>query len=417
MPCLPSTTSNKFLSQDNVMTKRAIIIGGSLGGLFTGLLLRRLGWDVTIHERSGEELGSRGAGIVTHDSLHDILSLAVGYRENIGVPLTGRTVLDANGVTVCENQREQVVASWDQLWKRLRKAAEPIYRHDSTLQSFTQFTGGVDAEFANAQQERCDLLIAADGIQSTIRRNLLPEIKPLYAGYIAWRGLVDQADLSPQTISQLFNRFSFCLPPSEQMLGYPVDGGAGGQLRYNYVWYRPAHVENELPRLLTGHDGKSYVGGIPPDQIHPDVLAEMRVAATNLLAPAFAEAVHKTQQPLLQPIVDLEIPRMSVGRIVLLGDAAFVARPHVGMGVTKAAEDALALATCLENDGDVDSALAAFSKNRVTAGQRIIRRARHLGAYMQAQLLSDEEREKAHAHRSPQAVMNETASTHGMQAW
>jgi 2-polyprenyl-6-methoxyphenol hydroxylase-like FAD-dependent oxidoreductase len=399
------------------MTRRAIIIGGSLGGLFTGLLLRRIGWDVTIHERSGEELGSRGAGIVTHDSLHDILSLAVGYRDNVGVGLTGRTVLDASGHIICENQREQIVASWDQLWKRLHKAAKPIYRHNSMLQSFDQSNKDVSVDFANGQHERCDLLIAADGIQSTIRRKLLPEIKPLYAGYIAWRGLVNQSELSPQTVKQLFKRFGFCLPPSEQMLGYPVDGGAEGELRYNYVWYRPAHEALDLPRLLTGHDGKVHIGGIPPDQIHPDVLRDMRDAATRLLAPAFTEVVHKTRQPLLQPIVDLEIPNMRLGRIVMLGDAAFVARPHVGMGVTKAAEDALALATCLQEDNDIDAALDRFSKERVAIGQRIIRRARHLGAYMQAQLLSEEEREKANAHRSPQAVMKETATTLGMETW
>jgi 2-polyprenyl-6-methoxyphenol hydroxylase-like FAD-dependent oxidoreductase len=399
------------------MTKRAIIIGGSLAGLFTGLLLRRIGWDVSIHERSGAELGSRGAGIVTHGSLHDILTLAVGYRGDIGVKLAGRTVIDVDGVLVCENHKEQIVASWDQLWKRLRKAADGIYRHDSMMQSYSQTSARITVTFGNGLYEECDLLIAADGIQSTIRHSLMPSIKPCYAGYVAWRGLVNKSDLSASSVAQLFNRFGFCLPPSEQMLGYPVDGGLSGELRYNYVWYRPAHIEHELPRLITGRDGKQYVGGIPPDQIHPDILNEMRSEATRLLAPAFAEVVHKTHQPLLQPIVDLEVPSMYSNRIVLLGDAAFVARPHVGMGVTKAAEDALALATCLQDDHDIDCALEAFSKERVAAGQSIIRRARHLGAYMQAQLLSDEERQRANAHRSPHAVMSETASTTGMECW
>ena len=399
------------------MAKRAIIVGGSLAGLFTGLLLRRIGWDVTIHERSGAELGSRGAGIVTHDSLHEILGLAVGYREHIGVGLTGRTVLDVNGETVCENQNEQIVASWDQLWKRLRKAADGIYRHESVLQSFSQNAAGAEVVFADGSREKCTLLVAADGIQSTIRRTLMPDIESRYAGYIAWRGLVNKADLSQRTITQLFNRFGFCLPPSEQMLGYPVDGGMDEQIRYNYVWYRPAHADDDLPCLLKGRDGKQYDGGIPPGQIHPDVILEMRDAATRLLAPAFAEVVHKTRQPLLQPIIDLEVPTMRVGRTIMLGDSAFVARPHVGMGVTKAADDARALTGCLQNDSDIDAALEAFSNERVAVGQRIIRRARHLGAYMQAQLLSDEERQRAEVHRNPQAVMVETATTTGMESW
>jgi 2-polyprenyl-6-methoxyphenol hydroxylase-like FAD-dependent oxidoreductase len=399
------------------MTRRAIIIGGSLAGLFAGLLLRRTGWDVTIHERNGVDLGARGAGIVTHDSLHDILALAVGRRDDFGVKLTGRTVIDVDGSVVCENQNEHIVASWDQLWKRLRVAADDIYAHDSALQSFRQHAAFVEVTFANGVFERCDLLVAADGIQSTIRRSLMSKISPRYAGYIAWRGLVDKSDLSPATVMQLFNRFGFCLPPSEQMLGYPVEGGAGGQLRYNYVWYRPAHPEGDLPRLLAGKDGTQYSGGIPPDQIRAEVIAEMQDSATRLLAPAFAEVVHKTRQPLLQPIVDLEMPSLHFDRVVLLGDAAFVARPHVGMGVTKAAEDALALATCLQTGPSLEDGLRAFSSERVAASQRIIRRARHLGAYMQAQRLSEEERHHANAHRSPLAVMNETATTAGMADW
>ena len=70
----------------------------------------------------------------------------------------------------------------------------------------------------------------------------------------------------------------------------------------------------------------------------------MRADAISLLAPPFAEVMTKARQPLLQAIVDLETPAMIVGRIALLGDAAFVARPHVGMGTTKAAGDARVLA-------------------------------------------------------------------------
>ena len=65
----------------------------------------------------------------------------------------------------------------------------------------------------------------------------------------------------------------------------------------------------------------------------------------------------KTRQPLLQAIVDLETPAMVVGRVALVGDAAFVARPHVGMGTTKAAGDARALADHLVRHDDIDAAL------------------------------------------------------------
>jgi 2-polyprenyl-6-methoxyphenol hydroxylase-like FAD-dependent oxidoreductase len=403
------------------MKRRAIIIGGSIGGLFAGLLLRRIGWDVSIFERNGIELGSRGAGIVTHSVLLDLLAFATGSRADIGITVSGRAVLAVDGSTVCENHHPQTLASWDQVWLRLHTAAQSFYHFDHKLESVESKRNGVEAIFANGTRHQADILIAADGIQSMVRRMLMPEVAPAYAGYIAWRGLVDAADLSDAAKDALLGRFAFCLPPSEQMLGYPVDAGSKGELRYNYVWYRPADTEYALPRLLRDKNGIAHTGGIPPDQIHPDVLAEMRNAAAALLAPAFSEVVHKTRQPLLQPIVDLQVPSMRKGRVVLLGDAAFVARPHVGMGVTKAAVDAAALVRNLEGNSttaaDLDTSLEAYSFERVTEGQRIIRRARHLGAYMQAQLLSDDERLQANLHRSPQAIMVETATMQGIENW
>ncbi|MFZ5734665.1 MAG: FAD-dependent monooxygenase [Pseudomonadota bacterium] len=402
------------------MAKRAIVVGGSIGGLFAGLFLKRSGWDVAIHERTGQELGARGAGIVTHDELHDALAIATGRRGPIGVSVSGRVVLAQDGSVVCETPRPQILASWDQVWQRLRMCCDGFYRHGSALASFEQHHESVAARFADGTVKEADILVAADGIQSTVRKQLFPDTQPRYVGYIAWRGLVEEAEFSGETRDQLSNRFGFCLPAREQMLGYPVDGPSiEGQptRRYNYVWYRPADPNRELPRLLRGADDHQYVGAIPPDKLHPDIVAEMRDAARRLLAPAFAEAVSKTRRPLLQPIVDLETPVMACGRVAILGDAAFVARPHVGAGVTKAAGDARILAEMLSAQASIESALAAYNEQRYAFGRRIVRRARHLGAYMQAQLLSADERQQAEKHRSPQAVMTETASMRGMELW
>jgi 2-polyprenyl-6-methoxyphenol hydroxylase-like FAD-dependent oxidoreductase len=112
--------------------------------------------------------------------------------------------------------------------------------------------------------------------------------------------------------------------------------------------------------------------------------------------------------PFLQPIYDLEVPHMAFGRVAVLGDAAFVARPHVGAGVAKAAEDALALADALEA-GDVESSLKQFEAARLSVGNKIIERARRLGAYVQADFKTQAERAYAALHRKPEAVLNETA--------
>jgi 2-polyprenyl-6-methoxyphenol hydroxylase-like FAD-dependent oxidoreductase len=140
----------------------------------------------------------------------------------------------------------------------------------------------------------------------------------------------------------------------------------------------------------------------------------MRHDADTLLAPQFAELVRLTPQPFFQPIYDVESPRLVFGRVVLAGDAAFVARPHVGMGVTKAAGDAVALADALRAHDDVDVALKRYEAARLRLGTAVIARARHLGAYMQAQIKTASERQMAERYRTPAAVMRETATPESM---
>jgi 2-polyprenyl-6-methoxyphenol hydroxylase-like FAD-dependent oxidoreductase len=133
-----------------------------------------------------------------------------------------------------------------------------------------------------------------------------------------------------------------------------------------------------------------------------------------LLAPSFIEVIDRMAQPFFQPIYDIESPRLVFDRVVLLGDAAFVARPHVGMGVTKAGDDAAALADALQAEHDIEAALRRYEMRRLQAGARIISRARHLGAYMQAQIKTADERAIAERHRTPAAVLRETATPESM---
>ncbi|HEY7759285.1 MAG TPA: FAD binding domain-containing protein [Burkholderiales bacterium] len=400
---------------------RALVIGGSLGGLFAGLLLRRDGWHVEIFERVPEALAARGAGIATHPELLDILARC-GARadDNVGVEVPRRMVLDASGRVVAERVMPQVFTSWGRLYA-LAKAQFPAaqYRGGSSLERIEQRGETVIACFADGQRAEGELLVGADGIHSTVRAQLLPAVRPLYAGYVAWRGLVEEKAISSATHACLLDRFAFCLPPGEQMLGYPVAGTANstrpGERRYNFVWYRPAAEEPDLADMLTDANGQRHQMSIPPPCIRPAVIARMRGAAETLLAPQFAEIVGLAREPFFQPIYDLESPQLAFGRVALLGDAAFVARPHVGMGVTKAAEDALALAGALREVRDVASALRGYERARSRVGAKVVARARHLGAYMQAQVRTAAERAMAERYRTPEAVLRETATP--MATW
>jgi 2-polyprenyl-6-methoxyphenol hydroxylase-like FAD-dependent oxidoreductase len=394
--------------------RRAIVVGGSLGGLFAANMLLRKGWDVEVFERVPDELAGRGAGIVTHPELFEAMAAAgIPLDASVGIDVLSRVTLDQDGDVVLENALPQTLTAWGKMYQVLRGAfPDSLYRSGGSVVSVESTESHASVTLADGTTHQADIIIAADGFRSTIRQQLLPDLHLQYAGYIAWRGLVDEAVLSDSAHASLFDKFAFCLPPREQILGYPVAGQSNstlaGERRYNFVWYRTSG-DDELKDLLRDESGKQFEGGIPPALIRRDVLANMYKSADTLLAPQFAEVVKKATQPLFQPIYDLEVPKMNFGRIALLGDAAFVVRPHCGMGVTKAAGDALAIVEALEHHASVEDALADYSQQRCRFGASIVQHARHLGAYMQAQLKSEQEREMAELYRTPEAVMRETA--------
>jgi 2-polyprenyl-6-methoxyphenol hydroxylase-like FAD-dependent oxidoreductase len=332
---------------------------------------------------------------------------------SVGIDVLSRVTLAQDGDVVLENALPQTLTAWGKMYQVLRSAfPDSLYRCGGSVVSVESTETHASVTLVDGTTHQADVIIAADGFRSTIRQHFLPDVHLQYAGYIAWRGLVDESALSDVAHTALFDKFAFCLPPHEQILGYPVAGHSNstlvGERRYNFVWYRTSGDE-DLKDLLRDESGKQFEGGIPPALIRRDVLDNMYKSAETLLAPQFAEVVKKATQPLFQPIYDLEVPKMNFGRVALLGDAAFVARPHCGMGVTKAAGDALAIVEALERHASVEEALADYSEQRCHFGASIVQHARHLGAYMQAQLKSEEEREMAELYRTPEAVMRETA--------
>jgi len=103
---------------------------------------------------------------------------------------------------------------------------------------------------------------------------------------------------------------------------------------------------------------------------------------------------------------------MAFGHVAIIGDAAFVARPHVGAGVAKAAQDALALAQALAGvgAGNIAAALRAMEATQLPFGRRIIARARELGACLQPCHTTAAERANAARFRTPETTLAETAT-------
>jgi 2-polyprenyl-6-methoxyphenol hydroxylase-like FAD-dependent oxidoreductase len=395
------------------MARRALVIGGSIAGLFAANALRRIGWDVTVFERVGEPLAGRGAGIGTHSELIAALCrLGLPVDDTIGVRVPMRICLDRSGRVTHRLSAPQLQSSWGRIYSLLKEALPAAsYRLGRSLERFEQDAAGVAAMFSDGTRERGDLLIGADGIRSTVRESLWPQVQPRYAGYVAWRGLVDESAFPPEIHRELFACYAMCLPEGEMMLTYPVPGRDNdtrpGRRCYNLMWYRPADYHGALRELCTDASGRCHGTSIPPPLLRPEIGAQVRAQARELLAPQIAALMERIEQLFFQAIFDLESPRMALGRVALVGDAAFVARPHVGVGVTKAALDAEALARELEASADVEGALDAYDRSRRPFGERLVARGRRLGAYIEARLKPPAERTESDLQPPPEFLMRE----------
>lgn len=396
------------------MAKRAIVIGGSIGGLFTAALLRNIGWQVDIYERSAVDLYGRGAGIVTHKELIDALEVCGASTTDLGVQITGRVAYNQSSEIIGTVELPQLVTSWDRLHTVIRALIPDEHYHlDSHFQTYEHLNDGVRAHFSNGRTAEADLLIGADGFRSAVRAQMHPAIQPEYAGYVVWRGVAPEAAVQGELDPSFFSTMGFCLPEKGEVIGYPIAGINNdirpGHRQYNWVWYQVIN-QATLDNMLVDETGKAHKISIPPPLIRRALVEKVRRDAEQFLPYPFVRTLREVPQPFFTPIYDLASPSMVEGNVALVGDAAFVARPHVGMGVTKAAADARVLADCLERaSANPAKGLSTYNAARVQIGDACYKHARHLGEYLIPKYRNEEDKRLWASMHNIETIMRDTA--------
>jgi 2,6-dihydroxypyridine 3-monooxygenase len=367
-----------------------VIVGGSIGGLTAAVLLHDAGFDVTVLERSSTHLKGRGAGIVLHEATARYLIERAGM--SLGAISEGARwfrFVDRAGTVTYEAECLYRFTAWSSLYVNLLDHLPPNrYRLGNEVVGLEETGDRIRVVIGDQGFLTADLVVCAEGITSTTRRLLLPEIEPRYAGYLGWRGVVRESELDLTVFDRLYEAITYSTPHLSHVLAYPIPNNTGpnSERIINYVWYRNLAEGTELDDTLTDVAGERRTMSVAPGLVQGRHIAYLRREAEEVLPVDLAQLVLTTELPFIQTVVDVEVPRMAFGRVCLIGDAAFASRPHAAAGTAKAAADGWDLtASLLAAGGDVIEGLRSWEPRALERGRRLVDRSRRLGTMAQVE--------------------------------
>jgi 2,6-dihydroxypyridine 3-monooxygenase len=368
---------------------RAVVIGGSIGGLTTALLLRSIGFTVEVYERSSAPLNGRGSGIVLQpDTVRWFTEHSSQSLSDLNTATHYVQYLNRDRGVVYREERVHHYTAWGTFYRALLTDLGPSHYHLGEYASeFSQTDENITVRFASGHTTTADLAIFADGINSTARRLFDAHATLRYSGYVGWRGTHPLRSLSRSTRAELCDAITFDVPSHSHVAMYPIPGEEGTEPEHrlmNYVWYRNVDEGSELTELLLDTRGNPARVSVPPGLVQDHHIAKLKHSAAEQLSPAVAEVLIATEQPYLQVISDVRSHRMAQGRAALIGDAACAARPHAAAGTAKAAADAWTLAHALRDaGGDVPAALANWEPTQLALSDSLMQRAIDMGKRFQ----------------------------------
>jgi len=323
---------------------RIAVIGGGIGGLTAALSLRRAGFDAHIYEQA-PALTHIGGGInMGPNAARILIRLGLGeglLREGV-CPLGTHQRRWDDGRTL---QRSPLNPQCEQLYGAphvtIHRAdlldvissclpAEHIHL-GHRLVGFADKGDHVEAWFDNGVRIAPDILVGGDGIHSAVRAMLFGEEAPKFAGCVAYRGLVPVDRIADLGLEQ----------------GNQSWVGPGGHLVHYFV---------SRGALL------NFVGWTEHDEWNREDWTDRATVARALAAfegwhPQIRRIIGAADECFIWALFDRDaLPRWSVGRVTLLGDACHPMYPFMGQGAAQAIEDGAALAACLRAAADTDPA-------------------------------------------------------------
>lgn len=369
-----------------VAGSRIGVVGGSIAGCAAAIVLERAGCDVVVFERSSVGLRDRGAGIAIPVALRESLIVEGFLDEGYPYwPAEGRRWVIDDGASpagrlLWRQAGQASLNNWSILWKALRsRVDDDRYRDGSMVVAVTnRGDARVDLTLEGETTESFDLVVGADGYRSKVRSSLFPEVRPEYAGYVLWRGNYPESrlvDRGPLNDADAHNEwYTVCFPGGHGVI-YMIPGDDDradiGHRRVNWAVYARAPDGLAFDAPISVAPGKVTQG-----------LYDSFEAILDSHFPQWQASVlrlNAREEVSIQPIYDETTPAYVSDRIMLIGDAGTVTRPHTGSGATKALEEALALKRLIAEHDDWDAVLSAYNDERTAAGNTIVELGRRIG--------------------------------------
>jgi 2-polyprenyl-6-methoxyphenol hydroxylase-like FAD-dependent oxidoreductase len=346
---------------------KVIIAGAGIGGLTAAIALRHAGFEVDVFERA-PELREIGAGLLLAANAQKALGELGLAKEvaHLGTPATAGEIRSWRGevlasIPAAELEQKFGVPSAavhraDLQSLLVREVGEGTLRLGSEVKGFEQEDkGGVRVSLAGGE-EHADVLVGADGLHSKVRAALFGPEKPRYAGYTAWRAVVE---------------------PKEQLLPW----GRGIESWGRGARFGCAHIgRGRIYWFATKNAPEGEKDGRPGSPAAPK--ATLLRLFGDWHSP-IGELVEATDEHtiLRTDIYDREPLGGSWGEgpVTLVGDAAHPMTPNLGQGACQGIEDAVVLARCLREGGATAGALRRYERARSDRVAIVVRRSRRVG--------------------------------------
>jgi salicylate hydroxylase len=325
------------------------IVGGGIGGLFAANALTAQGIPVSVYEQA-PAIGEIGAGVfLTPNSVRQLQRIGLGpavekwgarvgpdsrYFRHDGAPIAPVQVTDSSGWNATFGMHR---ADLVEMLASALPAGTVHAGHRCT--GFEQDDNLARLSFAHGASAEADIVIAADGIHSELRRYVFASSQPVFSGSVAYRGLVRHERVADWPT----DRWQMWLGKGRHFLAFPVRAGK----LINYVGFVPTDEQMKESWSAPGDPEvlrQAFAGWDP--RIHR-LLGEVEVT--------FRWALYD-REPL---------PSWTRGRLSLLGDAAHPMLPHLGQGANQSIEDGMALATILARADRTTAPLALLAYERL----------------------------------------------------